>query len=218
MSDPLPRAFSAPRPSSCPICCVQEACISTAVSFSTEHVVMRRIMGIELAGFGSRPDNLIYHDIAQAYNTEVRAPMLRAGLQCVAWTRLQVQHHFEHHIDLVPRRVVARLLRRFEEMSAMVDAEVATAKEKSTDEDTEILDARTIKKQIDLAKATTTLMKEYRIFQREDQSSCGIDNILRSVQLGQTTAQDAQRMLEIAAMAKCVHGGVEMPRASELFE
>ena len=40
----------------------------------------------------------------------------------------------------------------------------------------------------------------------------------RSVQLGQTSAQEAQRMLETAALARCPQGTVEMPRASELFE
>jgi rRNA processing protein Krr1/Pno1 len=75
-----------------------------------------------------------------------------------------------------------------------------------------------VKIQIDLAKAITALAKEYRVFQREDQVSCGVDAVLRSVQLGETSAQDAQRMLETAALARCATGGTEIPRASELFD
>jgi hypothetical protein len=217
--------FGGPRPTSCALCCVQEASLSTAVASQSEHLVMRRIMGIELANFGSRPDNLIYQDIANAYNSEVRDPMLRAGIECKAWTRALVQEHFDKHVDLVPRRVLARHIRRLEKMAVIVDAEVAAARNQHNEIDGEdddagsdIIDARIIKKQIDIAKATTNLVKEYRIFQREDQTTCGIDNIMRSVQLGQTSVQDAQRMLEIAALARCSQNSVEMPRASELFE
>lgn len=82
----------------------------------------------------------------------------------------------------------------------------------------ERVDPKLVKKQIDLSKATVALAKEYRNFQREDQAACGVEAILRSVQLGQTSAQDAQRMLEAAALARCANGSVEMPRASELFD
>ena len=74
----------------CAMCSIQEACLETAVATPTDHAAMRRIMAIELASFGSRPDHLIYQDIATAYNTEIRAPMLQAGMMCTAWTASQV--------------------------------------------------------------------------------------------------------------------------------
>jgi hypothetical protein len=209
----------------CPLCDIREACVETAVVTPTDNTAMRRIMAIELASFGSRPDHMIYRDIAHAYNTEIRAPMLQANLACVSWSIEQVREHFEQHVDLVPRRLVARQIRRLERLSSLVDNEVSNAEQQRTEDDeseapaaTELIDTKIVKKQIDLAKATAALVKEYRCFQQEDQAACGVDSILRSVQLGQTSAQEAQKMLETAAMARCAYGAVEMPRASELFE
>lgn len=82
----------------------------------------------------------------------------------------------------MPRRLVARQIRRLERLASLVDSEVTAAEQPRDEEDvSEVIDAKIIKKTIELAKATTALLKEYRAFQREDQAACGIDNILRSL-------------------------------------
>ena len=87
----------------------------------SDNAMMRRIMAIELTKFGTRPDAAIYADIAGAYNEDVRAPMIAAGLECPVWTPACVRAHFEDHVDLVPRRVVARQIRRLEVLSRDIE-------------------------------------------------------------------------------------------------
>ena len=225
--DPPPKRL---RPS-CAVCAVEEACPETAGGTPSGNATMRRIMAIELTKFGTRPDAAIYADIAAAYNDEIRAPMAAAGLDCPAWTPSSVRVHFERHVDLVPRRIVARQIRSLEALAADLeqrcepgpDDEVRSLLPRAGEltlwrQEETGMDTKDMKVQIDLAKAITALAKEYRAFQREDQASCGVDAILRSVQLGETSAQDAQRMLETAALARCATGTTEIPRASELFD
>ena len=115
--DPPPKRLR----SSCAVCAVEEACPETAGGTPSDNATMRRIMAIELTKFGTRPDADIYADIAAAYNDEIRAPMLAAGLECVAWTAASVRTHFERHVDLIPRRIVARQIRRLEALAAEVE-------------------------------------------------------------------------------------------------
>jgi len=114
---------------SCPVCAVEEASPETAGGVPSDNTTMRRIMAIELTKFGTRPDATIYNDIAGAYNEDVRAPMIEAGLECPAWTAACVRTHFEEHVDLVPRRIVARQIRRLEALANEIETRCEPAPE-----------------------------------------------------------------------------------------
>ena len=200
----------------CPLCDIEDAVVETASMIPNPNASMRKIMAHELVRYGTVPDSVIYSQIAQQYNTVVRAPMIEAGLECREWTEPQVRHHFECHVQLVPRRVMGRDLRRLERLSNLLDRELLVG-DPSAEPTGEEVDAKLVKKIIDVVKAKHAILRDYRAYQKEDMISCGVSTLWKSVQLGQTTAQEAQNLIDSAAMLNTAAGAGDEPTADELF-
>ena len=81
----------------------------------------------------------------------------------------------------------------------------------------EFVDQRTIKKICDVQSKLLPLVEKYRGFQKEDQTAQSVATVLRSVQLGETSTQEATKLLASAAALATAAGSGEMPQASDLF-
>ena len=227
---------------SCPLCRIDDVSVETAGAInSTANSRLRRIMAVELVNFGMMPDGHIYRTIAREYNRNISKHLRRAGITCEKWTPSMVRHHFENHVQLVPRRYIGKDLRRLESVTKLVDQEINNcmqvnndalmAREQAIGEldgqgdpvpvppmPTEIVDKKILDKLINLSKAKYALLRDYRNYQKEDMLSTGIDTLWKSVQLGETSVTEAKKLLESAATLRSAAGPGDLPNASELFE
>ena len=145
--------------------------------------------------------------------------MRGANLQCEKWTVPMVRKHFEEHVSLVPRRQLGRDLRRLERVSSLLDRELSTSLEAAleNDQSAELVDKKYLDKLEKVIKTKHAIIKDYRAFQKEDQMTCGINTLWKSVELGQTTAEEAKKLMQAAAAIQTAAGSGDMPTASELF-
>lgn len=217
----------------CPLCRIDDINVETAsmVMSSSTNNYIRKIMSYELANFGTVPDSVIYRNIARNYNKTIAKEMRNAGIQCELWDAKMVKRHFEVHVQLVPRRVLGHDLRRLEAMSRLVDREiqagVARAEQSFLGVDieqveegppaTELVEAKFITKQINLIKARHAVLRDYRAYVKEDMVATGIQTLYKSVELGETTAAEAKKLIESAALLQTAAGASDLPDASELF-
>ena len=112
---------------------------------------------------------------------------------------------------------MGRDLRRLERISTLLDGDVASNGARMI-ETGESIDAKIVKQVIDVIKAKHAILRDYRAYQKEDMLSCGIATLWKSVQLGQTTAQEAQNLIDSAALLNTAAGAGDEPAATELFE
>lgn len=205
----------APR-SECPLCRLEEVEVEHAGAVLPRNSFMRRIMAQELVGYGSLPDHVVYNNIAREYNHHIHKAMKESGLECPRWSGKVVQEHFENHVRFIPRRVVGRALKRLERMAKLVDQEISSRAANVADG--ELIEAKTVTKQCNIAKTTMHILRDYRSYVKEDMLQTGVANLCRSVELGTTTATEAKELLDRAALVQSAAGGGDRPRASELFE
>lgn len=213
----------------CPLCLYDEVLPECASAVPSDNSYMRRIMAIELHHTGLVPSNVIYTNIARHYNKHIHKPRLQAGLPSERWTLPMVREHFEQHVGLVPRRVIAKEICQCQQMLALVQREVAGQKmvasaamaqallENDTPTSMEFVDGKSIKKWCDLQAKLLPLVEKFRQFQKEDSLAVGLSTLWRSISLGETSTQDAAKLLESAAALQTAAGAGDMPKASELF-
>ena len=214
----------------CPLCLYDEAMPECASVVPSSNAYMRRIMAIELHHYGMVPQDVVYTNIARHYNKHIHKPRIRAGLESCRWTLPMVREHFEHHVGLLPRRVVGDQISTCKELLDGVSREFKAQRLCATTamaqaladggppQSAEFVDAKTVKKWCDLQGKLLPLVEKYRQFQKEDALAVGLSTLWRSVSLGETSTQDAVKLLESAAALQTAAGAGDMPKASELFE
>ena len=223
----------------CPLCRIDDVSVETAsmVLSSSCNNFIRKIMAYELVKYGAVPDKVIYSNIAHTYNKSIQKQMRNAGVPCERWTPSMVEIHFEHHVSLVPRRLLGNDLRRLEALSKLVDREIEAGVERAQETfgiggssdflvdgeeppqvATELVDNKLIKKQLDIIKAKFAVLRDYRNYQKEDMVASGVNTLWKSVELGETSAAEAKKLLEQAAMVQTAAGAADLPNASELFD
>lgn len=214
----------------CPLCLYDEVLPECASAVPSDNSYMRRIMAIELHHTGLVPNDVVYTNIARHYNKHIHKPRLQAGLESQRWTLPMVREHFEKHVCLLPRRVLANEICQCKQMLASVEREInsqkicaATAMAKALADgenpaSMEFIDAKTVKKWCDLQGKLLPLVEKFRLFQKEDSLAVGLSTLWRSISLGETSTQDAAKLLESAAALQTAAGAGDMPQASELFQ
>lgn len=213
----------------CPLCLYDEVLPECASCVPSDNSYMRRIMAIELHHSGLVPNDVVYTNIARHYNKHIHKPRVRAGMESERWTLPMVREHFENHVGLVPRRVLSKEIQNCQSMLESVTREItsqrlaastAVAEAVANGEppgSMEFIDAKSVKKWCDLQGKLLPLVEKFRLFQKEDALAVGLSTLWRSVSLGETSTQDAARLLESAAALQTAAGSGDMPRASELF-
>ena len=81
----------------------------------------------------------------------------------------------------------------------------------------EFVDNKTVKKICDVQAKLLPLLEKYRQFQKEDQTTQSINTLWRSVELGETSTEEATKLLASAAALATAAGSGDMPLASDLF-
>ena len=213
----------------CPLCLYDEVLPECASIVPSDNSYMRRIMAIELHHTGIVPDDVVYTNIARHYNKHIHKPRLQAGLESTRWTLPMVREHFEKHVGIVPRRVLGREIVQCKQMLASVEKELSTQKlcaaaamaeamaAGGNPQTMEFIDAKSVKKWCDLQGKLLPMLEKYRQFQKEDSMAVGLSTLWRSIGLGETSTQDAAKLLESAAALQTAAGSGDMPKASELF-
>lgn len=210
--------------STCPLCAVEEVVPETAGSVPSDNPYIRRILGEELVHSGVKPDHVIYESIARKYNQHIQVNLRRAGIQRRAWSARDVRRHYEVCVSIVPRRVMARQIRLSTRLLTLLDTAVSARRNAALDTGADqppdladLVDPKVVKMVCDVQAKLVTLVDKYRQFQREDQLGAGIATVMRSVELGDTSAADAAKLLESAAALRTGAGTGDRPAASELF-
>ena len=162
-------------------------------------------------------------------NTDA-AKITKPKSEVPADTLPMVREHFEHHVGLLPRRVVGDQISTCKELLDGVSREFKAQRLCATTamaqaladggppQSAEFVDAKTVKKWCDLQGKLLPLVEKYRQFQKVDALAVGLSTLWRSVSLGETSTQDAVKLLESAAALQTAAGAGDMPKASELFE
>jgi hypothetical protein len=127
-------------PIDCPLCLLDEIEPEHASASQTTNSYMRRIMAQELMGYGTTPDKVIYAKIARMYNRHIYKSMLESNLKCERWSTQMVQHHFEQHVWLLPRRVIGELIRQLNITMGVLKIERETAVRLADGDETEIIE------------------------------------------------------------------------------
>lgn len=204
---------------SCPLCAIDDVETEHAGAVLSNNAFVRRIMAQELIAFGTKPDNVIYNNIARMYNRHIHGPMKESNLECTRWTGKMVKTHFDLHVQFVPRRVAGKVLRRLERIAQILDTEVdmRTTGDIPAGAD-ELVDTKLVTKQCNIAKTTMAVLKDLRTYVKEDMVYTGARELCRSVELGETSVTEAKQMLDRAALIQSAAGGGDRPTASDLFE
>jgi hypothetical protein len=201
----------------CPLCALDDVDIEHAGNASAGNPYVRRIMARELVFFGVCEDAVVYKRIADDYNRFVCAEMHRSGLECQKWTPAIVKRHFEHHVQLLPRHILGRDLRRLETASKLLEAEMATRLAQGLSDTGEMIDGKTVTKLCNVAKTKMMLTRDLRSCVREDLASTGVAALWRSMDLGASGASEAKKLLDKAALIQSAAGAGDRPSASDLF-
>jgi hypothetical protein len=127
-------------PIECPLCLLDEIEPEHASASQTTNSYMRRIMAQELMGYGTTPDRVIYAKIARMYNRHIHKSMVESNLRCERWSAQTVRHHFEHHVWLLPRRVIGELIRQLTITMDVLKTERSTAVRIADGDETEIIE------------------------------------------------------------------------------
>ena len=225
-------------PPSCPLCAIDEVLPETASTIASDNAYMRRILSQELVHYGIIPDDVIYTNIARCYNKHIHKQLQRSGIKSERWTLNTVRKHFDHHIRLLPRRVIGKQIQLCQRMLSSLEKEinaqfVAAVGQTQSIEDAqanahdptasglqvcpEFVEGKTIKKICDVQSKLIPLLDKYRQFQKEDQVNAGLSTLWRSVHLGETDTQEANLLLASAAALQTASGAGDRPTASELF-
>ena len=140
-----------------------------------------------------------------------------------------VRTHFEKHVGLVPRRIIGREIQHCQGMLDAVNKEIAGQRlcanqalakalaDGEPPQSMEFIDAKSVKKWCDLQGKLLPMVEKFRQFQKEDALAVGLSTLWRSVSLGETSTQDAAKLLESAAALQTAAGAGDLPLASELF-
>jgi len=201
----------------CPLCALDDVDIEHAGNASAGNPYVRRIMARELVFFGVCDDAVVYRRIAEEYNRFVCAEMHRSGLACKEWTPALVKRHFEHHVQLLPRHILGRDLRRLETASKLLEAEMASRLAQGLSDSGEMIDGKTVTKLCNVAKTKMMLTRDLRACVREDLASTGVAALWRSMDLGASGASEAKKLLDKAALIQSAAGAGDRPSASDLF-
>ena len=201
----------------CPLCMLDEIEPEHASASLTTNSYMRRIMAQELMGYGVTPDNVIYTKIARMYNRHIQRSMAESQLVCEKWTPDMVREHFEHHVWLLPRRVIGQLIKDLTQTMSILRKERANALRLADDEETEIIDPKFVTKMCNLAAKIASLTREYRTYQKEDTLHTQVANLYKAIDLGTTNVTEAKQMLDRVALIQSNAGGADRPLANELF-
>ena len=217
-------------PPSCPLCAIDEIVPETACTVTSENGYIRCIMAQELVCSGLLPDSVVYSNIARSYNKHIHKPLRQSGIQSQRWTLPMVREHFERHVTILPRRILAKELKRLQryldltdkEINSQVSAAMSSMQEAEVgldiSENVEFIDNKSVKKVCDLYGKLLPMLEKYRQFQKEDQMNAGITTLWRSVQLGETSTQEANKLLASAAALQTAAGPGVQPLASDLFK
>lgn len=203
--------------SDCPLCCIEEAEVEHAGAVGGTHPLMRRIMAEELKCHGTKPKAAVYNSIARLYNRHVRRAMLGRELQCVRWTGQMVQTHFECHVTLVPRRVIARCVERVELVAKLLDTEVAGRQTAEPTENGEIIDTKIVNKVCTVAKTLKDLVRDSRAYVKEDMQERSVDKVITGVDLD-AAANEGKDLLDRQALLQSAAGAGDRATASDLFD
>lgn len=203
---------------SCPLCMMDEIEPEHASASLTTNNYMRRIMAQELVGYGTTPDKIIYSKIARMYNRHIYKSMTQSNYKCQRWTRQLVQMHFEHHVWLLPRRVIGNMVKELLETMNILRLERINALKNADDDSSEIVDSKFVTKMCNLAAKIATLTREYRTYQKEDTLHTQVANLYKAIDLGTTSVTEAKDILDRVALIQSTAGGGDRPKANELFK
>lgn len=202
--------------SECPLCYMEEAQIEHAGAVTSNHALMRRIMAEELKFNGMKPSAVIYNKIARQYNRHVRRAMLGRGLQCERWTGQMVQTHYEYHVPMVPRLLLNKCVGRLECIAKVVDTEVAACQIADPSANGEIIDAKIVNKQCNIAKTMMYLVRDTRIYTKEDMQNMG--KLCGDIDLDAPPTSVQKDLLDRAALVQSAAGAGDLACASDLFD
>ena len=93
-------------------------CLHTNYSKSLEPP-LKRIMALELLLHGLVSDKAIYARMCHEYNTKIHTKMIESGVKSVKWSPKKLRKHFDQHVRMIPRRVLAEQLQMLTRMSRL---------------------------------------------------------------------------------------------------
>ena len=103
---------------------------------------MKRLMARELVFHGILSDDAIYRQMCNDYNDKIHSKMVSSGIKSTKWTPKLLEKHFDKHVQLVPRRILAKQIQMLNTLSKLNFDQAIDQAEQASDDPLDIKCAR----------------------------------------------------------------------------
>ena len=200
----------------CGFCCdANVECLHSNYSKCLDPPI-KRIMACELLLHGFVSDKAIYRQMCHEYNSNIHAKLISSGLKSTKWESKKLKEHFDKHVNLLPRRVVAEQLKMLTRLSRM---NYRQAKNEICQNSEDPLDIKFVQKAVSLTGVISKLIKEHHTYVKEDMEQTKFESTWRDKKTHNANElMQVKHLVYDSSLAQAPIGKGDRPTASTLFD